>query len=353
MRGWMVIALVLLLTAPAMSQPQLGTSIDLSNKGQEGEPAFDGREGGETIEEAFPIPAIPFTDTGATCDNINDYDEMCPYGGMGPDVVYVYTCDENRAIDIDLCDSLYDTKVYVYDFEAGHGFGNPIACNDDAGCGYSGYQSRIEALEILSGHTYHIVVDGYGNSCGDYILVIEDHVPCSLSCPPDAELEGEPPLVDDYVDNHNSGCSHYPEPLFQLLCGDENSELTICCNAGNYSYQGTAYRDTDWFTIYKAADPFGVTAIAEYPTYIFQLGFDPIQRCEGEVTVDYNILLDPCVEDTLPLVAAIGEEVWVWGGCAGWEDYPEYLYIMSFEGIGGAHTPAKERTWGGIKGMFK
>ena len=36
-------------------------------------PAFD-REGGETVATAVPIPSLPYVDSGATCDNVNDYD---------------------------------------------------------------------------------------------------------------------------------------------------------------------------------------------------------------------------------------------------------------------------------------
>ncbi len=163
--------------------------------------ATNGREGGETVEDALPIDALPFTDTGETCDNINDYDEACPYtGSTAPDVVYVFSPGEEGVIDIDLCASLYDTKVYVYDLEGGYGFGNPLACNDDAGCGYSGYQSLIEGCSVTAGHTYHIVVDGYGESCGEYELTIDRQEPCVVECPAGAVFEGEPPLVDDYED---------------------------------------------------------------------------------------------------------------------------------------------------------
>jgi len=160
-----------ILASPVLGSPDLGNTIDLSRKDLGGEPAYDGREGGETIDDAFVIDYLPFYDTGATCDNVNDYDEVCPYSSStSPDVVYVYTSPEDLIIEIDLCDSMYDTKVYVYDFDAGYGFGNPLACNDDAGCGYSGYQSRLDAVPFDQGHTYHIVVDGYGSSCGEYLL---------------------------------------------------------------------------------------------------------------------------------------------------------------------------------------
>ncbi len=36
-------------------------------------PVFD-REGGETLATAVPIPSLPYSDSGATCDNVDDYD---------------------------------------------------------------------------------------------------------------------------------------------------------------------------------------------------------------------------------------------------------------------------------------
>ncbi len=314
---------------------------------------FDGREGGETIEDAFLIAELPFEDTGATCDNIDDYFEACPYsGGWAPDVVYAYTPESDARIDIDLCQSLYDTQVYVYDFEAGFGFWNPLACNEDALCGYSGYQSRIAELEVLADHTYYIVVDGYGGCCGEYTLSVSERVPCVLVLPPDAYSESEPPLVDGYEDLWNGGCNSPPEYSFQTLRGGENGELNLYCNAGNFLYDGSPWRDTDWFTVYKSAEPFEVAAFAECPTVIMQLSFDPVERCEGSITVAQSMTLEPCVESTLSLTADIGDEVWVFCACDGFQSFPEYHYLLRFRGIGGAHTPARVSTWSRIKKMF-
>jgi len=126
---------------------------------------------GDTIENAIPITDPYGSYSGSTVGYTDDYDEACPYpGSTAPDVVYVLEAPGAGWLDISLCNSLYDTKVYVYEFANGFGFGNPLACNDDAGCGYSGYQSLIESAPISIGHTYYIVVDGYGASSGDYTL---------------------------------------------------------------------------------------------------------------------------------------------------------------------------------------
>ncbi len=95
-------------------------------------------------------------------------------------------------VDIDLCCSSYDTKVYVYD--AGL---NLIACNDDfyfgAPCGV--YVSKLENIPFAAGGTYYIIIDGYGEASGAYVLDITGFVPCVVTCPAGGYPEGEPPLV--------------------------------------------------------------------------------------------------------------------------------------------------------------
>jgi len=135
----------------------------------------DGREGGETIGTAFPINNLPFLDTGNTCDNLNDYEEACPWSSLSPDVVYSFTAGFTGGIDIDLCGSLYDTKVFVYEGEYTPGF--PLACNDDFyysdPCGT--YVSFLENIPVTAGQIYYIVVDGYAGDCGDYFLGISEY----------------------------------------------------------------------------------------------------------------------------------------------------------------------------------
>ncbi len=326
-------------------------------------PARDGRVGGETIDDALLIDGLPFSDTGATCDNIDDYDEICPYDeSTAPDVVYAFTPDETGMVRIDLCGSAYDTKAYVYEFAGGFGYGNPYACNDDANCAENAYASRLDYVEVAAGTTYYIVVDGYGTSCGEYALAIDWFEPCVLSCPPGGLPEGEPPIVDGYIDVYNDGCCGGNGDNFQALNGDENNELILCARTGTYLYSGYYYRDTDWYTLYKASDPFNVTCTAERETYVFQLGFDPELRCMGDFHVDYTMLVEPCQEGTLDLVAEIGDEVWLWASTTEWEECPEYSYILHIRGLGIADfqdveelPPAveAETTWSSVKRLFR
>jgi hypothetical protein len=148
---------------------------------------------GENCASAIPIPSLPYSTTGNTCAFLDDYDETCPYsGGTAPDVVYSYAPASNQAINIVLCNSLYDTKVFVY--EDACASGTAIACNDDA-CGSDTYKSQILGLSLSAGHTYYIVVDGYGTSCGDYDLNVTE----AGEAPPNDECTGAP-VINTFPD---------------------------------------------------------------------------------------------------------------------------------------------------------
>jgi len=329
-----------------------------------GEPAYDGREGGETIADAFVIASLPFEDVGATCDNLHDYDEVCPYqDSQAPDVVYAFTPETVGSILIDLCDSQYDTKLYVYDLEAGYGFGNPLACNDDASCGYSGYQSLCGDLMVHPGHTYYIVIDGYGEACGEYALAVDWLHPCDLTCPAGAMPEGEPPLSPEYEDFYNSGCPYpgYSGPLLvQYLHGDENGELILCGVTGSFPGIGSPDRDTDNFFLFPNGDPMSVTVTSESPMHVFQFNWESGDPCNS-VTVHGHILTEACEPRTLELDPDLTPAVWIWATCAAIEPEMPFLYTMEFRGLAGVSAapgadepvPPAPISWGQIKGLFR
>lgn len=199
---------------------------------------------GETMEDAIPIPTLPFTDTGYTCDYADDYAVMCPYGNWAPDVVYAYTPEEETNIRISLCASLYDTALFLYHTEF-----SPYTfqdCNDDL-CGIDGYRSMIEIAHVQPELTYYIVVDGYMSECGDFFLVVEDLGPCVPECGELWELEGEPDCDHGYEDLYNAGCHTYP-PLFRAIEPSPHI-IRICGSSGSYYTGGTPHTDGDWYEI--------------------------------------------------------------------------------------------------------
>jgi len=265
---------------------------------------------GDTIAEAWAVTTpLPFQATGTTVGFGNDYDEVCPYSGSAaPDVVYAFTSDGTyTSITLDLCNSSYDTKLFVY--QDAWTPGAPWACNDDFNttpC-YT-YSSKIEQMPVPAGHVYYIVVDGYSSASGNYVLDITDGgiVPpsgacCSASggctitqaaqcagtwqgentvcvpnpcpppvpvpCPDGALLEGEPTCQDNYVDNYNGGCNSTPY-IWQDVAPQADGCFTLCGKSCTYLLGGGSNRDTDWFYSELASGVVTITVTSEFANMV-------------------------------------------------------------------------------------
>jgi hypothetical protein len=307
------------------------------------------RQGGDTIASATVIPALPYNDSGTTVGRVDDYDEICPYSGAtAPDVVYKYVATASQAVDIDLCGTSYDSKLYVYD--AGL---NLIACNDDfyfdATCGV--YASKLENVPFVNGTTYYIIVDGYGAASGAYVMDIAPFVPCVIPCPAGGYPEGEPPLVNEYVDNYNGGCNT-PSFPFQYLTADNAGNLVLCGVSGWYLNAGSNLRDTDWYILSGGlTGAVEITADAEYATYIFELG---PQDCSS-IGVIQQATAGPCAEAFMTIPASLGAAVWFWAGptvfAAPGAD-TSYDYVVWFSGLEPG-VATESTTWGSMKALFE
>ena len=351
MRRLVVIAMLLLMVGVAAGQ-DLGnqaptnpvpTKDDAHIQQQEG---VNPRQGGDTIADATPIASLPFSDVGTTSGYTNDYDEVCPYtGSTAPDVVYIFTATEDIAISVDLCGSTYDTKVYIYD----EGL-SVVACNDDFYfddvCGV--YVSKLDFVFLASGITYFIVVDGYGDDSGDYELEIAGFVPCILDCPPGAVLEGEPELMDGYIDTYNPGCSADPNNPAEYIQVVQPG--FFCAVSGWYD---DGFRDTDWFRITLGTDGYlDWECDAEQSTYMFEL-VDALD-CSN-VSVGQLVEAGPCLPAQMTVYGAPGSDVFLWvgpttyGPPGGFEGH-EYDYVCNF-GIGIVAT--ENATWSQLKALYR
>ena len=356
MRRLLMIAVVFALAASAGAEIAVYPTNRLSTK-----PPADifpnipnpDRQGGDTIADATAIPAIPYYITGTTTGFNDDYDEACPYtGSTSPEVVYAYTPPEDLVLNFDLFGSSYDTKVYVYDESL-----TLVACNDDY---YPDYVSKLEKVALLRGVAYFIVIDGYGGDHGEYVLNIVEYVRpelCVLYGPGDyCFAEGEPPLVDGYLDAFNGGCNspQFGEP-FQELYGDEQGNLVFCGVAGWYLFDGSTHRDTDWFHLYMGpAGVIEVTAAAERPTY-----FTETHQWCGMGPVIEHIYSEDCQEDSGTIMGyAPGGLIWFiilsatfeppWAGFG-----HEYDYVVWFSGLMPAPVATETASWSAVKALFR
>jgi hypothetical protein len=301
------------------------------------------RQGGNTTGEAIPI-TIPGTYTGTTAGFSNNYDAVCPFtGSTAPDVVYSFTPGFDMFADFDLCNSQYDTKLYIFDQAM-----NEIACNDDFHYGGDDcfvYSSKLEMVSLTGGMTYYIIIDGYGADFGPYQLdVYEVFPPEPLECPENAQTEDEPHLGPGYVDNHNGGCNtSQTAPPFQVI-----SEPVFCGVSGWYTFDGSDYRDTDWFLVeIPAGGQLIVTGEADYPTYIFELA---PQDCPTAVVVQ-QIIIDYGIPATMTINGTPGSLVWLWVGPTDFAGpVTEFNYVLELNIEGSVST--ENHTWTSVKSIF-
>jgi hypothetical protein len=338
MRKLLVFAMMLTLVGTAMA-------FDLGNQAAD-KPVINypenipgDRQGGDTILDAVLVALPVVNGTGTTAGYNDDYDEVCPYTtSTSPDVVYTFIPGASTGITVDMFGSAYDTKIYIYDENLAL-----VACNDDF---YSDYTSLLENVPVVGGVQYFLVIDGYGGDFGNYLVNIDEYEPCVVDCPAGASLEGEPPLMNDYVDNWNGGCNTSPTaPPFQPI-GAGN----FCGVSGFYLSAGSNYRDTDWFTLVMPGDGFiEFTGDAELATYMFELG---PQDCNS-VGVLQNVIMGPCSPATMVVTGAPGSTVWFWVGPTTYaspdgSDVFMYDYVVNISGV----IATEDHSWTGVKSLF-
>ena len=310
-----------------------------------GTPTFEGRDVGDDMSAPFVIPALPFTDAGNSCEYLNDYDVACPYPeSTAPDVVYAYVATADLVVNVDLCESTYDTKVYIFENVEG----NVVCCNDDADCGITGYQSFMENVFLYAGNTYYFVVDGYNEDCGQYVLQIDVLDVCDLNPPAGAIIEGEPVCGPGYVDAFNGGCNSDPAVFQPLMPSSET--ITIFGTSGTFDDYS---RDTDWYQIYiSVTNTITFSAIAEFPVLIFFLDGDLPLGCDDPGLVLSSATGSPC--ELVSLTETVGPGLyWLWVGPSVFACQPCGLeYIIEIDGYIGP-SPVEDASWATIKALYR
>jgi hypothetical protein len=306
-------------------------------------------QGGDTIATATLIATLPYNDTGTTAGYANDYDEACPYtGSLSPDVVYKYTPTTNIIVNIFTCNSGYDTKIYVYDNV--YTPGAPLACNDDSDiCTGPSWRSYIQQLQLYAGHTYYIVVDGYGGAYGAYEFHVHEYLPpppCYPEvCPPYALVEGEPVCYTGYTDAYNGGCNSSPN-VFQPIAFPQ----TICGTSGVYMFGTSTHRDTDWYQFTLTATTNVKFCVCAQFTPL--LGFiDASLGCGLPQFITYTTgtaNTDVCLTYTLP-----AGTYWAFVAPSSWD--PSFTCGVKYRATlwDENYTPVESASWGTLKALYR
>lgn len=211
---------------------------------------------GDDDTDPIRISSLPFVAELTTDGKTDDYDEACPDGSNSPDLVFIYTPISDQSITIDLCNSFYDTKVFVYEGVVAPGF--PYDCNDDnPSCTFDGFNSLIECLPVTAFTDYYIVVDGWGGQSGVFALEVTDcSGGCWTGCDPGASFE---PEECDYpgFDNVNGGC------IWGGMVLPINPDEIIC---GTNRWDQSGPFDSDWYSRYLfEGDSVTWCVVASYP----------------------------------------------------------------------------------------
>lgn len=332
-----LVALILVTTASSLSAGAIAPRPEKPASSAPTATSTPTRVGGETIADALPITILPFTDTGTTCGHTDDYDVACYSDAAAPDVVYSFTPDITGFVDIDLCGSSYDTKVFVLDTSE-----EAIACSDDtywvAGHSCGQWNAALEFLAVEEGQTYYIVVDGYATSCGNYELRVAFEEPCPIACPAEAIDEGEAPMEEVY-DQYNAGCySNSEDPWPYILSTSRRDSVVICGENGFYHIPaGTGY-DNDWWKV-TIGDTGEVVATltAQRTTNLLQIDMSSGQCATA--TAIQETFNEPCASTSMTMAGTPGTELYFWVHTI-YNEYPNGAYPYSLEVVGGENVTA-------------
>jgi len=239
------------------------------------------------ITQADFMVDAPGTWTGNTCGAGND----CPLRGS-EDHMYQVTIPEDGVWHFDTCGTLWDTYIYVGTSLCSQDLG----LNDD-GCSASPYSFDSSLVVTIPAGVYYVDIEGYSTTgCGDYTFNVFMEAPCILECV--GTPENEPDCYENYVDVTNGGCNSTPPVFSPIACGD-----TICGKFGTYLFNGSSYRDTDWYEVTVAGPTiFNFSVNAEAPVLFGMLeqytpGVPGCENITGYFLV--NASVDKCTPTTI------------------------------------------------------
>lgn len=338
MRYLLVVLLILCVAGSAMAV-NLGTRPEAKPLGPPYVPPAEPRQAGDNLSSAYAIPSLPFSDTGTTCGYIHDYASSCA-ANSAPDVVYTYYATANGLMTVSLCGSSYDSCIHVH---AG-AIGNEIGCNDD----YCGLQSQLSGLAISAGTTYIIIVAGFSTACGDYVINVSiEAPPPPFECPAGAMHENEPACQDNYVDNWNGGCNSTPY-IWQALDGQAGGCGTMCGYGCTFLYNGSSYRDTDWYLSTGAGGNVTLRGTAEFGYMMAQM-YGP--NCAN---LQYQYVINPAtVIGSLTWPIALNAPVGSFMAPSSFVGVPNSQYWIEVCGIQGGVIPTETTSWGSLKNQYK
>jgi len=279
---------------------------------------------------------VPFQYSGNTCEE-SDSCDLRPSPDAQFEVILPYAAEWTFSV----CQAQWDTYVYLSTTCCPES-GSPdilAEVDDSPGCG-----AASEVIIELEAGTYYFTIEGFSEvDCGPFPLLISS--PCVVECDPECLLEDEVDCFDFYIDDYNGGCNSDP-PVFSLM----DCNTCVCGTGGNFTGEGGATRDTDWYAFELPADDTVVTlgGIAEFELQLLLIDPGPgdcSETPEGDPT--YTVIgsrtIPPCESQSFDRIMDLGEtgKGWAWAGTSGYEGVPcGSIYNMYLACQAGPECPA-------------
>jgi hypothetical protein len=232
-----------------------------------------GDDCGDPIAITLGAGDLPYVTSDTTVSRYNDYTETAleSYDG-GQDIIYEVTLTEDLNLAIGVEGEAW--VGVVIDSTCPPGSSAIATAVDPKG------MPQLEAY--LTAGTYYVMVDTWPQpDATDFLMTFDTvNLQCTVPCPPEGYMEGEPACGDGYNDTYNGGCNSSPAVFQPIACGD-----TVCGTSGTFDFNGSSYRDTDWYELtLTQAQEVTWSAEAEFDVLIFI-----IDAGSGNC-VDYSIL---------------------------------------------------------------
>lgn len=132
---------------------------------------------------------------------------------FGPDVVYRYTPEIDSVLEINTCNNIWNSVVFVHEDQIIPG--EALYCDSNhTGCG-TGHQARLMNAALKEGRTYYIILDGESVpaspvSGGPYQLNVIDNTPCrGTACTTAVVMDATIPSIKTM----DTGCATGTTPI--------------------------------------------------------------------------------------------------------------------------------------------
>ncbi|MCB1060554.1 MAG: hypothetical protein KDB65_09995 [Calditrichaeota bacterium] len=211
---------------------------------REHNPLDDGANACPAVD--IPSNIQPWTDYGTTVGATNNFSSFSPCGAStAPDKIYRFTPANSGYYTFDTFGSDFDTQLYIRSGGACPGT-TALICNDDFG----GSQSKVQWL-MNAGQAYYIIVDGFQNYSGNFVLHLT--VECNIGNSPQWQQECAESVGDPFhaAWDCNGGCNNqfnggFPQWQQLNLCQFQRGECFTYIDQNNFTARDI---DTYSFTL--------------------------------------------------------------------------------------------------------